>query len=112
MILYGFIKKYSFLLMGDSSVKSEEVLLSKYNISNVDILKVGHHGSKTSSSREFIDSITPKYSLISAGFDNKFGHPNKEVLDILSNSTIYRTDLVGSVKVEFKNNKFNIKIND
>lgn len=102
MILYGKINNSSFLLMGDASIKSEELLLSKYNVSKIDILKVGHHGSKTSTGKDLVNSIKPKYALISAGQDNKFGHPNQEVLDILKNSYIYRTDVVGSIKLEFK----------
>ena len=109
MIIYGLIKDYSFLFMGDASIKSEEVLIKKYNISDIDILKVGHHGSRTSSSDEFIDMIRPKYSLISVGNDNKFGHPNKEVLEVLKESIIYRTDLNGSIMFEIKKNKLNIE---
>jgi competence protein ComEC len=108
LILYGFMANYSFILMGDSSVKSENVLLSKYDVFNIDILKVGHHGSKTSSGIEFINKLNPKYSLISVGKDNKFGHPNKEVLDNLIKSKIYRTDIDGAVVFKIKNNKLMI----
>ena len=55
------------LLMGDASTKVEADLLTNYNLTNIDILKVGHHGSKTSSSEEFINNINPKYSIISVG---------------------------------------------
>jgi len=111
MILYGMISNYSFLLMGDASIKSEDILLNKYNISNIDILKVGHHGSKTSSSFRFINKINPKYSLISVGKDNKFKHPNKEVLDNLNVSTVYRTDIEGSIMILFYKDKFRVKTN-
>jgi competence protein ComEC len=59
------------------------------------VLKVGHHGSKTSSSDEFVKYVSPEFSLISAGFKNKFGHPVEEVIQrlIAEGSTIYRTDL-------------------
>ena len=109
MILYGMVSNYSFLLMWDASIKSEDILLSKYNISNIDILKVGHHGSKTSSSSSFINKINPKYSLISVGKDNKFKHPNKEVLDNLNSSKIYRTDKDGSIMIKIKGNKLKIE---
>ena len=89
MILYGMISNYSFLFMGDASIKSEDILLNKYNISNIDILKVGHHGSKTSSSKNFIDEINPKYSIISVGKKNRYGHPNVSVLNTLEDSKIY-----------------------
>ena len=90
-----------FLLMGDASKKVEQDLIEKYNLFDIDLLKVGHHGSKTSSSIEFINEINPKYSLISVGKNNKFGHPNEEVLDVLEESKIYRTDIDGSVKLVF-----------
>ena len=81
----------------------------KYNISNIDVLKVGHHGSKTSSSEDFVKEINPKYSIISVGKNNRYGHPNKEVLDNLEDSKIYRTDKQGSVMFKIKNNKLNVE---
>ena len=78
-------------------------------MSNIDVLKVGHHGSKTSSSKKFIDEINPKYGVISVGKNNKYGHPNKEILNTLSNSKIYRTDEDGSIMFKIKNNKLKIK---
>ncbi|UKI58521.1 MAG: hypothetical protein L6V81_03765 [Clostridium sp.] len=57
---------------------------------------------KTSSSEEFINSVNPKYSIISVGKNNKFGHPNKEVLDTLNDSKIYRTDQDGSIMFKIK----------
>ncbi len=96
-------KKTRMLFTGDASKKSEELLLDNYDIGNIDILKVGHHGSNTSSSEKFIKEINPKISLISVGKDNKYGHPNKEVLEVLGNSKIYRTDNMGSVIIKFKN---------
>ena len=80
--------------------------MNKYNISNIDVLKVGHHGSKTSSSKEFINEIKPNYSVISVGKNNRYGHPNKEVLD---NSKIYRTDEDGSIMSKIKNNRLKIE---
>ncbi|MDD6879592.1 MAG: MBL fold metallo-hydrolase, partial [bacterium] len=68
--------------------------------SNIDFLKIGHHGSNTSSSEEFINIINPKYSLISVGKKNRYGHPKESVLDMLSNSRIYRTDLDGSIEIK------------
>ena len=96
--------------MGDAGVGVEQDLLEKYNIQNIGVLKVGHHGSKTSSSKEFIDEISPEFSIISVGKNNRYGHPNKEVLDILSKSKIYRTDQYGSVMVKIKNNKLEIEM--
>ena len=95
--------------MGDAGVDKEKDILEKYNMSNIDVLKVGHHGSKTSSSKEFIDEINPKYGVISVGKNNRYGHPNKEVLNNLSDSKIYRTDENGSILFKIKNNKLKIK---
>ena len=78
-------------------------------MSNIDVLKVGHHGSKTSSSKEFINKMNPKYSIISVGKKNHYGHPNKEVLDNLNKSIIYRTDQDGSVMFKIKRNKLRIE---
>ena len=93
--------------MGDASSKVENDLVEKYNLKNIDILKVGHHGSNTSSGINFIKTINPKYSIISVGKNNKYGHPNKEVLNNLENSKIYRTDEDGSIIFKIKNNKLN-----
>ena len=96
-VIYTELNNHKFLFMGDASIEVEEDLMEKYNLKDIDILKVGHHGSKTSSSKEFIDKINPKYSIISVGKNNRYGHPNNVVLDILSKSKIYRTDIDGSV---------------
>ena len=72
-------------------------------------MKVGHHGSNTSSSKIFIDEINPKYSIISVGKNNRYGHPNDSVLDNLDNSKIYRTDKDGSIMFKMKNNKLEIE---
>ena len=96
------------MFMGDAGIEKEKDILDKYNLSKIDVLKVGHHGSKTSSNKEFINEINPKYSVISVGKNNRYGHPNKEVLDNLDNSKIYRTDQDGSIMFKIKNNKFKI----
>ena len=97
------------MFMGDASTTTEHEILDRYNLSNIDVLKVGHHGSKTSSGREFIDEINPKYSIISVGKNNRYGHPNKEVLNNLKNSKIYRTDEDGSIMFKPKSNKLKIE---
>ena len=95
--------------MGDAGVEVEEDLIEKYNLRNIDVLKVRHHGSKTSSGKNFIDEINPKYLIISVGKNNRYGHPNKEVLENLKDSKIYRTDKDGSIMFKIKNNKLNIE---
>ena len=106
-VIYTELNGYKFMFMGDASITTEKKILDKYNLQNIDVLKVGHHGSKTSSSKEFINEINPKYSIISVGKKNRYGHPNKEVLDNLENSKIYRTDQDGSIMFKIKNNKLN-----
>ena len=108
-VIYTELNGYKFMFMGDASVTTEKEILDKYNLPNIDVLKVGHHGSKTSSGKEFIDEIKPKYSIISVGKKNRYGHPNKEVLDNLKDSKIYRTDQDGSIMFKIKNNKLNIE---
>ena len=104
-VIYTKLNNHKFLFMGDAGVGVEEDLIEKYNLQDIDVLKVGHHGSKTSSGKEFINEINPKYSIISVGKNNRYGHPNKEVLNNLSDSKIYRTDQNGSVMFKIKNNK-------
>ena len=108
-ILYFSIYGNKFLFMGDAGVKAEEDLMNKYNLENITVLKVGHHGSNTSSSKNFIDYINPLISIISVGRNNRYNHPNTEVLDNLSNRIIYRTDINGTIKFSIKKNKFDIK---
>ena len=108
-VIYIQINGYKFMLIGDASTTTEKEILNKYNLSDIDVLKVGHHGSRTSSSKEFINEINPKYSVISVGKNNRYGHPNKEVLGNLNNSKIYRTDQDGSVMFKIKNNKLRIE---
>ena len=107
-VIYTEINETKILLMGDAGVDVEKDILSKYNLSNIDVLKVGHHGSKTSSSGTFIDKINPVYSVISVGKNNWYGHPNEEVLEILKDRYIYRTDINGTIKFIIKN-KLKIK---
>ena len=108
-VIYTELDGYKFMFMGDAGVEKEKDILNKYNISVIDVLKIGHHGSKTSSSKEFITKIKPKYSIISVGKNNRYGHPNKETLDNLKDSKIYRTDQNGSIMFKIKNNKLKIE---
>ena len=108
-VIYTELNGYKFMFMGDASSITENEIMSKYNLPDVDVLKVGHHGSKTSSSESFINRINPKYSIISVGKNNRYGHPNKEVLDNLKDTKIYRTDEDGSIMFEIKNNKLKIE---
>lgn len=109
LVLLIEINDLKFLLMGDAGVFVEKNLMDRYNLKEIDILKVGHHGSKSSSSKEFIDEVNPKYSIISVGKNNRYGHPNNEVLENLKDSKIYRTDRDGSIMFMIKNNKLKIE---
>ena len=105
--------KFSCLFTGDISKKIEQDLVQKYgNELESTILKVAHHGSKTSSDESFINRVAPKISLIGVGKNNKFGHPNEEVIETLKviNSKIYRTDIQGEIFIKVYKNS-NIKAN-
>ena len=108
-VIYTELNNHKFLFMGDAGMEVEKDLLEKYNLKDIDVLKVGHHGSKTSSDKNFIDEINPKYSIISVGKNNRYGHPNNSVLDNLEDSKIYRTDKDGSIMFKIKNNKLEIE---
>ena len=88
----------SFLFMGDAEKENEQTR----QWPNVDVLKVGHHGSKTSSSQEFLNQTKPKISIIMTGVGNNYGLPKQEILDRLNNigSKIYRTDESGTIIIK------------
>ena len=108
LIVYTIISNYKLLFMGDATYLEEKMLLEDFNIRDIDILKVGHHGSKTSSSKEFIEKLKPTYSIISVGENNMYNHPNKEVLKNLNASKILRTDLSGTINFVFNKNKYKV----
>lgn len=88
-----------FIFMGDSEKLVENQLLNKgYDISS-DVIKVGHHGSSSSSSSEFIDKVSPQYAIISCSRKNDYGHPHKETLDLfnIKNIKVYRTDFENTI---------------
>ncbi|MCI9087569.1 MAG: MBL fold metallo-hydrolase [Clostridia bacterium] len=97
----------TYLFTGDSEKEVEEKILKANKDIKVNILKVGHHGSDTSSSEKFIQTLVPEISVISVGRDNSYGHPNQEVVERLEEvgSKIYRTDEVGNVFIEQRKNR-------
>ena len=101
-------KNKSFLFTGDAEILSENEITRDVS---ADVIKVGHHGSNTSSSQSFINKVGAKYAIISVGKDNSYDHPHQVVLDRFKNSgaQIYRTDLNGTIIVTTDGN--NIKIN-
>lgn len=100
LIVYTKVGKLSFLFTGDALIENERALMLLYPNLTVDVLKVGHHGSKTSTDLTFVKQLKPKYSLISVGKDNRYGHPHEMVLKHLENTIIYRTDWHGVVIAE------------
>lgn len=91
-IAYG---NTTFLFAGDAEKLSENEMLN-YEIRS-DVLKVGHHGSRTSSSEKFIAKVNPRIAVISCGKDNEYGHPHQETLETLKNAEVYRTDKNGDI---------------
>lgn len=90
-------KKSLVLLTGDAEEEQEtELLLSGQDFS-ADLLKLGHHGSKTSSIPSFLEAVKAKRFVVSVGKDNKFGHPNQEIIDRLTGKEVHRTDQEGTV---------------
>ena len=108
-VIYFEFGKLRTLLMGDVGTKVEKELVEQYSLHDIDILKVGHHGSKTSTSKEFMNAITPQYALISVGKNNRYGHPDHQVLNRLKESHVYRTDKQGSIIIKQYHNRYEIK---
>ena len=110
-VLYITINNKKLLFMGDATKKSEEYILNNYSLSNITILKVGHHGSRTSSSEKFIREIKPIYALISAGVNNRFNHPHKEIVKRLEkyNVIIYDVRKKGMTMFDFTNDYIKTK---
>ena len=103
---------HAILLTGDASKLVEQNLVSMYGDSiQSDILKIGHHGSKTSSDENFVKIVNPKYGIISAGCGNQFGHPHASVLRVLdeNNITELNTCKNGDIVFEFNNGKWNLE---
>lgn len=84
-----------FLFTGDAEVANEKLR----SWDDIDVLKVAHHGSRTSSSEEFLEQVKPEYAIISCGRDNDYGHPHQEVIDRLKGVKIYRTDEEGTILI-------------
>ncbi len=102
------IGSFKALLMADLEELGEQALLEKGLLTQVDVLKAGHHGSRTSTSQDFLAKTKPKFVVISAGKKNKYGHPHKEVLERVAayHSQIFRTDQQGDVEWIVHGNHF------
>lgn len=100
-----------FVFTGDAEKEVEEDILNTKIDIDADLMKMGHHGSTTSNSEEFLDKISPKIAVITCGVDNSYGHPHKEILDTLIKRNIetYRTDLQGNIIVMSDGKNIEIK---
>ncbi|MFA1820472.1 DNA internalization-related competence protein ComEC/Rec2 [Virgibacillus oceani] len=105
LVLYTEAGGKQWLFTGDIGKKEEIEIIEHYPNLSVDVLKVAHHGSDTSTGQSFIDAINPKYALIPVGINNSYGHPSSEVLTRLEESVILRTDKNGAVQFRFKQNE-------
>lgn len=108
IVLYAIISGVRFLFTGDFEKEGEIRIIENYRNLPVDILKVGHHGSKTSTSATFLDHIRPKVAIISAGRNNRYGHPHQDVMEELEkrNIRIVRTDEDGAIELTFSKKEF------
>ena len=109
-VRYG---RHAFLLSGDVERQVEWRMLEANELAHTDVLKVAHHGSKTSSTAEFLDAVSPAYAVISAGFENSYGHPNRDVLDRLEQhrAAIFRTDQDGLVTIRSDGRRLTVETN-
>lgn len=103
LVLYTIIGKMNFLIMGDAPKNVEQDIIKRYNNLKIDVLKVGHHGSNTSSDKEFLKKINPKFAIISAGRNNRYNHPSIETIETLEKFRIkyYNTQNSGTVIFQF-----------
>jgi competence protein ComEC len=101
-----------FLLVGDAEKAEEDWLVSRYGSGlSADVLKVGHHGSSTSTSDAFLAAVHPELAVISVGVRNKYGHPSLDVLGALSRAgvEVLRTDMAGTVVIRTNGSKLEIE---
>ncbi|MGN0621921.1 MAG: ComEC/Rec2 family competence protein [Porcipelethomonas sp.] len=90
-----------FLFTGDNGKAAEKDIIDSVRLESADVLKVGHHGSSSSSCREFLETVKPEYAVISCGEGNSYGHPNEDAVERIKEYTdkIYRTDIDGTIVI-------------
>lgn len=103
VVIYALMGGKRWLFTGDLEKEGEQRMIQQYPNLSVDILKVGHHGSNTSTTEPFLKTIQPEVAIISAGRNNRYGHPHQEVLDLLdvNNIFVYRTDRHGAITYRY-----------
>ena len=104
-------KNFEVLLTGDIEKKIEKELANHSPAGGLqsDILKIAHHGSKTSTAEEFLKAVNPMIAVIQVGRDNSYGHPHQNVLDVLSSINIFRTDKDGDIEILTDGTKFQVR---
>ncbi|QHA37030.1 MBL fold metallo-hydrolase [Rossellomorea marisflavi] len=102
LVIYAHIGGMKWLFTGDLEESGERKMIRRYNV-EADVLKVGHHGSASSTSEEFLEKVDAQVAIISAGKDNRFGHPHPDVVERLGNRgvKIYNTADDGAVTYRF-----------
>lgn len=95
------VNRLNWLFTGDLGIPEEQALLQRGVVPQVDVLKVGHHGSADASSPQWLQATRPQVALISVGRNNRYGHPTQQVLDLLAQQTVYRTDQHGAVRYRY-----------
>lgn len=103
-------KDFSLMIMGDAELEVERDLMEEGYKLKSSVLRLGHHGSSTSSSPEFMKAVDPDYSIISLGKDNTYGHPHRETLATLKgmDTKVYRTDELGTIKLKYDGKEISI----
>lgn len=98
------------LLTGDAEKEAEKDIVERYSAEalDCDVYKMGHHGSRTSSSQAFIDKMTPEIAIISCGIDNEYGHPHSEAMDRVADMDVYRTDKQGTIVLSISNDEITV----
>ena len=107
-------RERSIILSGDVEKQIESEMVAANLVHHADVLKVAHHGSKTSTTQPFLDAVHPAFAVISAGFANLYGHPNAEVVERLqqANIDVLRTDQMGAVTVRTDGHRFVVETQD
>ncbi|MFC1632871.1 ComEC/Rec2 family competence protein [Patescibacteria group bacterium] len=100
LVLQGRYGGHSFLLTGDLAIEQEEMMIASHSLWPADILKVGHHGSKSSTGENLLTALRPEIAIISVGEKNRYGHPAEEALERLESIRVLRTDLDGTIQCD------------
>ena len=111
LIIKALLNGKSFLFMGDAESETEKLLIEENKDIDCDVLKVGHHGSNSSTMKDFLEIATPEIALISVGENNVYQHPHRSTITLLKKfgCKIYRTDKNGSITVRLENNKLKVE---